>query len=177
MDIEEKLAKFRQSNLKKEADLKSTNENSLKKNFFFKYFFQKSTPEINQNSKLTSNTDKKQNSENLKKRALNLKKQPDPSYPLIIESDQPDQEECSPDDFKLKITKLILKFLLWATLGALFIKLEFGLVYLICSLLVIIYLNTNVGRRGPVSAYSVFNPNVQRLYKDGQLTAEQLEKI
>ena len=68
----------------------------------------------------------------------------------------------------------ILKFLIWALLYFIFIKLEFGVVYFIVSLLVIMYLNTGKRRSGEKSAYSVFNRDCEEL--PGTLKASQFEK-
>lgn len=76
----------------------------------------------------------------------------------------------------IDIIRFILYFTLWASLYGIFIKLEFGIVYLIISSIVIMYLNTRTKpkRKGEVSAYSVFNRNCKSI--DGTLKAEQLEK-
>ena len=100
------------------------------------------------------------------------------------EEEEEDDEEVEPENeetLKRYIFKLFLKFALWSTLFALFIRFEFGLVYFVVSLLVIIYLNTSNRRRGTrmkrrkgeLSAYSVFNKNVERI--QGTITAEQLQ--
>ena len=67
-------------------------------------------------------------------------------------------------------------FLFWATIYAIAVQLKFGAVYFILSCLVGIYLNTRTGKRkkDEISAYSVFNPNVESI--DGTLKAEQLER-
>lgn len=77
---------------------------------------------------------------------------------------------------RLKLLILFLKAVLWLTLWMLFIHLEFGAVYLIISLLILIYRNTSTIRRNiyTPSAYSVFNPNCERI--DGTFTSEQFEK-
>uniref|UniRef100_A0A914XRK4 SAYSvFN domain-containing protein n=1 Tax=Plectus sambesii TaxID=2011161 RepID=A0A914XRK4_9BILA len=56
-----------------------------------------------------------------------------------------------------------------------FASVEFGSVYFALSVLVFIYANlrSEPKKRGEVSAYSVFNPNCERL--PGQMTAEQFE--
>ena len=71
---------------------------------------------------------------------------------------------------------LILKVVLWFILFGLFVELEFGIVYVILSLFVIIYFNTSTKKRSKhkLSAYSVFNKDYERL--DGTFTAEQFEK-
>lgn len=89
--------------------------------------------------------------------------------------DLEDDEEincCSYIDF----LRYALYFILWATLYAIFIKLEFGIVYLLISSLIIMYLNTRTKpkRKGEVSAYSVFNKDCKSI--NGTLNAEQLEK-
>ncbi|XP_071080556.1 SAYSvFN domain-containing protein 1-like [Haliotis cracherodii] len=73
-------------------------------------------------------------------------------------------------------TETILKVLLWFLLWGVFVELGFGAVYFIVSLSIILYRNTRTGpkRDGNLSAYSVFNPNCERL--DGTFTAEQFEK-
>ncbi|XP_060530103.1 SAYSvFN domain-containing protein 1 [Cylas formicarius] len=70
----------------------------------------------------------------------------------------------------------LLWFILWTILFAIFIHYQFGVVYLIVSGIVGMYLNTRTGpkKKNEVSAYSVFNKNCERL--DGTLTAEQLQR-
>ena len=93
------------------------------------------------------------------------------------EEDSDEVEEREP--LKIYVFKLMLKFLLWSTLFALFVRFEFGLVYFVVSLLVLIYFNTSKRskrqrrRQGELSAYSVFNRNVERI--QGTITAEQLQ--
>lgn len=82
-----------------------------------------------------------------------------------------------PVDLRFSRTNLLkigLAFLLWAIFFVIFIKLEFGAVYFIVTTLIAIYLNTGRRKPGTKSAYSVFNPNVERLH--GQVTAEQLQQ-
>ncbi|XP_066140067.1 SAYSvFN domain-containing protein 1 [Euwallacea fornicatus] len=70
----------------------------------------------------------------------------------------------------------VLSLLLWITVYAIFIKLQFGMVYLIISALVGMYLNTRTGpkEKNEVSAYSVFNENCEKI--DGTLDGEQMTK-
>ena len=75
----------------------------------------------------------------------------------------------------------IVKGVLWAGAWAGFIRAEFGAVFLVVSLIVLLVVNTRTGSapkgpggRGQPSAYSVFNPNCERL--DGTFTAEQFER-
>ena len=69
-----------------------------------------------------------------------------------------------------------LKLLLWLILWGLFIELEFGSVFFIVSLFYIVYTSMASGTRNKeeLSAYSVFNPNCERI--DGTFTTEQFEK-
>ena len=71
---------------------------------------------------------------------------------------------------------LVLKIILWLILFGLFLELEFGIVYVVLSLFVLIYINTSTKKRSKnkLSAYSVFNKNYETL--DGTFTAEQFEK-
>ena len=66
--------------------------------------------------------------------------------------------------------------MLWFVLWGLFLELGFGAVYFIVSISVILYRNMRSGTRtsNEPSAYSVFNPNCERI--DGTFTAEQFEK-
>ena len=68
------------------------------------------------------------------------------------------------------------KLLIWLLLWGVFIHLGFGAVFLVVSALIFIYFSTrkNPNQDGKLSAYSVFNPNFERL--DGTLTGEQFEK-
>ncbi len=70
----------------------------------------------------------------------------------------------------------LLQFGLWLALLALFVELQFGSVFVVFSLFYVLYANLrNSGPRRPgeKSAYSVFNPNCERLL--GQTTAEQFD--
>lgn len=68
-----------------------------------------------------------------------------------------------------------LKALLWAILLGLFIEIEFGMVYVLFSMFAFLYANTRTSEKlkDEPSAYSVFNPNCERI--QGSLTAEQFE--
>lgn len=71
---------------------------------------------------------------------------------------------------------LALKAILWVCLWKYFIEIGFGAVYFIVTCSYLMYRNTRTGpkEKGKLSAYSVFNPNHERL--DGTFTAEQFEK-
>lgn len=161
MNIEEKLAKFRE----KKNEQKLTEKK--KQNFFN---FRVSDIFSFSNSEQVSLTKQKESNQNVRRR--NLIKPKDKSSILLNEIEE--TPEAEPEELKIQILKISLKFLLWLVLLVIFIKIEFGLVFFVCSLLVIIYLNTNVGKKSKVSAYSVFNPNFERI--QGTITAEQLER-
>lgn len=76
----------------------------------------------------------------------------------------------------MDIVYYTLCFMLWATLWAIFIKIQFGTVYFIVSIIVGIYFNTRTRPKfkDEVSAYSVFNKNCKSI--DGTLKAEQFER-
>ncbi|KAK9702053.1 putative conserved domain (SAYSvFN) [Popillia japonica] len=69
-----------------------------------------------------------------------------------------------------------LWLVVWGTLYAVFIKLQFGTIYLIVSAIVFICFNTRTKPKRPneISAYSVFNKDCKSI--DGTLKAEQLER-
>jgi hypothetical protein len=74
---------------------------------------------------------------------------------------------------KYSLMKKFIIFCLWVLGYKLFIKWEFGMVYLFASILIFIF--TNLGERKPwqLSAYSVFNPNFERL--PGTMTVGDLQ--
>ena len=73
---------------------------------------------------------------------------------------------------------LFLRIILWFALLVFFILIEFAAVFIVFTLFYIMYVNMRSGgeskKPGELSAYSVFNPNCERL--DGTFTAEQFEK-
>ncbi|XP_071488947.1 uncharacterized protein [Diadema antillarum] len=74
-------------------------------------------------------------------------------------------------------SELALKVILWCALFGLFVLFGFGTIFLILTLFYIIYANMRgegEKRPGEKSAYSVFNPNCERIH--GTYTAEQFEK-
>ncbi|XP_033216966.1 SAYSvFN domain-containing protein 1 [Belonocnema kinseyi] len=85
-------------------------------------------------------------------------------------------EAPPPENSLVTWTIYFLYFLLWATLYALALRLEFGAVYFILSSFYLIWANTRSGpkKEGEISAYSVFNPDCQSI--DGTLKAEQFER-
>ena len=93
----------------------------------------------------------------------------------------PSEDEANRDRSETIQTKnwwlTALKILLWMLVWGFFIEVEFGLVYVVLSGLVLIVLSLRGGRkRGPgeLSAYSVFNKDFVAI--EGTLSAEQFEK-
>ena len=60
-------------------------------------------------------------------------------------------------------TKNIVIFILWYSLYRLFLKYNFGAVYFMLTIIALIFLNLGQRKPGELSAYSVFNPNHQRI--------------
>lgn len=96
--------------------------------------------------------------------------------PVPLSAPPPDAAVFSYRSLTLLLHPTFLKVILWFILWGLFIELEFGAVYFVISSLYIIYANTRTGPKadGSLSAYSVFNPNYERL--EGTFTSEQFEK-
>lgn len=99
--------------------------------------------------------------------------QNDRNSDVVVLEDEDDNCNCCT---YIDVIRYVLYFTLWASLYAIFINLQFGIVYLITSALVVMYLNTRTKpkKAGEVSAYSVFNKNCQSI--DGTLKAEQFER-
>ena len=69
-----------------------------------------------------------------------------------------------------------LKVLLWLALFGFFVEIEFGVVFVLSSILFFIYTSMRRTKRrsSELSAYSVFNKNFERI--EGTLTADQFER-
>lgn len=85
-------------------------------------------------------------------------------------------EDNDTKDSTLNFIFYFLSFLCWATVYVIAIKFGFGIVYMLISALIGIYLNTRTTpkKAGEVSAYSVFNKDCHSI--DGTLKAEQFER-
>lgn len=85
-------------------------------------------------------------------------------------------DKVTTGDVVLKYTLWTVYLAFWVTLYIIAIELQFGIVFLMLSALVAIYLNTRTGpkNRNEISAYSVFNKNCESI--DGTLKAEQFER-
>ena len=60
-------------------------------------------------------------------------------------------------------TKNIIIFIIWYCLYRLFLKYNFGAVYFMITIIALIFLNLGERKPGELSAYSVFNPNHERI--------------
>ena len=60
-------------------------------------------------------------------------------------------------------TKNIIIFIIWYSLYRLFLKYNFGAVYFMLTIIALIFLNLGKRKPGTLSAYSVFNPNQERI--------------
>ncbi|KAH8028268.1 hypothetical protein HPB51_014223 [Rhipicephalus microplus] len=100
-----------------------------------------------------------------------------PPSSRIVVTDEPvvDEESCGRWT-RLDVATLVLKLTLWCLLMTLFVVLEFGAVFFAISVFYVMFTNfrKRPRLRGELSAYSVFNPNVEAI--DGSLTAQDLER-
>ena len=60
-------------------------------------------------------------------------------------------------------TKNIIIFILWYSLYRIFLKYNFGAVYFLIIIIALIFMNLGQRKPGELSAYSVFNPNQERI--------------
>ena len=96
-------------------------------------------------------------------------------YQLLSKEDESEDTKLLPEWDYLDITTVVLKVILWCSLWAFFITLEFGAVFFIVSVFYFMFTNFRKSKKqdGEMSAYSVFNPNCEAI--KGTLTAEQFE--
>lgn len=98
-------------------------------------------------------------------------------FPSIFSSPS-SPTESNNDDEPSPITNwkiIFLKFLIWLTLFVIFIRLEFGIIYFIISLLYFIWNSLDSRRRrNGLSAYSVFNPNFEKI--QGTFSGEDYDR-
>lgn len=88
-----------------------------------------------------------------------------------IESNNVEESEESSMNWKI----IILKFFIWLTLLVIFIRLEFGVIYFIISLLYLMWSSLDSRRRrNHLSAYSVFNPNCEKI--QGTFSGEDYDR-
>jgi hypothetical protein len=85
--------------------------------------------------------------------------------------EQKEEEEESITNWQI----IVIKFFLWLTLLIIFIRLEFGVIYFIISLLYLMWNNLGARRRqNELSAYSVFNPKFEKI--QGTFSAEDYDR-
>ena len=194
--LENKLNSFRKEQQEQESKLNKNNNKIIN---YFKSIYDSTVNYVTSSStKLDNMSEEKKNKQqqdvkimktktDLKKERLEhlqrVLKHQQTATSLNNNSDIDDDDDYDDDAIKSenngfdKLTKInfILKFLLWLVLFIIFIKIEFGVVYFIISLIVGIYINTSKSRKkGILSAYSVFNPNFERL--NGTFTSDHVEK-
>ena len=61
-------------------------------------------------------------------------------------------------------TKNIIIFIIWYSLYRIFLYFNFALVFFLLTIIALIFLNLGERKPGELSAYSVFNPNQERIY-------------
>jgi len=89
--------------------------------------------------------------------------------------DQEDDEETKDRTWsRIDYAIFFVKFLVWACIQMIFVKIEFGAVFFIVSC--ILFMTSNLGKRksGEASAYSVFNENCEAL--DGTFSGQQFDQ-
>lgn len=102
--------------------------------------------------------------------------QPEDPIDIASVSELESFAEESKETWRYFIVKWSLYAIIWISLFAYFITLQFGAVFFAISVLVGIYFNTSTRpkKKGEISAYSVFNDNCQSI--EGTLKAEELER-
>ncbi|CAH4038084.1 unnamed protein product [Pieris brassicae] len=95
---------------------------------------------------------------------------------LTSETSEVEYNEENQESWRYCMLKWSIYGVIWLTLYIIFLKLQFGAVFFVISVLIGIYVNTSTRpkRKGEISAYSVFNKNCKSI--DGTLKAEQFEK-
>ncbi|KAI4469063.1 hypothetical protein MML48_2g00017521 [Holotrichia oblita] len=158
--MEEKLAKFRAQNEKEAYTNKS--KVKIKDAFSLPKFRNKQTIE----NEILINATAEEREKLIDEPIIN-----DDIRSVISDADD-DVSCCSLID----VITYALWLVVWGTLYAVFIKLQFGTIYLIVSAIVFICFNTRTKPKRPneISAYSVFNKDCKSI--DGTLKAEQFER-
>ncbi|KAL0819485.1 hypothetical protein ABMA28_007585 [Loxostege sticticalis] len=104
---------------------------------------------------------------------------PEPESPSEVTSEVSEVEsfvEENPESWRYFTVKWAIYAIIWLTLFGIFLKIQFGAVFFVISVLIGICINTRTRprKKGEVSAYSVFNDNCVSI--DGTLKAEQFER-
>ncbi|XP_030753442.1 uncharacterized protein LOC115880369 [Sitophilus oryzae] len=165
MSVEEAQRKLAEYRAKKQREAALNRYKAQIKIMFSKFFPKK--PEKTSDTNCDTNTDKKEVLEPLIVEDINSECESASAL-----SDEEENLSCTIYDY----IYYFLWFVLWVSLYIVFVRLQFGTVYFIVSLLLAIYFNTRTGPKkvNEVSAYSVFNRNCESI--DGTLNAEQLTR-
>ncbi|XP_033733939.1 SAYSvFN domain-containing protein 1-like [Pecten maximus] len=165
--MEAKLAEYRARKAKETARQDGSQSglisNLLRRN--------KTTGSDNPQSKSESQNDKTSATMSTKDDQQNQQQQQQQQQE-VIEEEVPEPRVWD----KLTILEFGLKCVLWLALWGLFVEIQFGAVFVLLSALFFLYrsLSNRKRKKNKLSAYSVFNPNFERL--DGTFTAEQFEQ-
>ena len=88
---------------------------------------------------------------------------------------KPTEEEENQEESINSWQIILLKLFVWLTLFLIFIRLEFGAIYFIISVLYLMWSSLDSRRRrNQLSAYSVFNPNFEKI--QGTFSAEDYDR-
>ncbi|XP_047033740.1 SAYSvFN domain-containing protein 1 [Helicoverpa zea] len=95
---------------------------------------------------------------------------------IVSETSEVESFEEEEESWRNCLIRWSVYGIIWLVFWAIFIKLQFGAVYFVISILIGICLNTRTRprKKGEVSAYSVFNQNCVSI--DGTLKPEQFER-
>ena len=87
-----------------------------------------------------------------------------------------EENEVEEESFTTNWQIILIKFFLWLTLFVIFIRIEFGAVYFAISLLYLMWYSLGRRRRrqNELSAYSVFNPNFEKI--QGTFSGEDYDR-
>ncbi|XP_068619134.1 SAYSvFN domain-containing protein 1 [Battus philenor] len=137
----------------------------------------------NVNDKLENSEDMTMDQEKQEEEVVLLQNEEvQPTRKILIQSEEDvlsevrELDNATQESWTYFTVKWTIYFIIWLTIYIISLKLEFGAVYFVFSVLIGIYLNTRTGpkKKGEVSAYSVFNENCTSI--EGTLNAEQLVK-
>ena len=88
----------------------------------------------------------------------------DPREKAIKEAKRRIEEAKKPfNPMDILSTKNIIIFIIWYSLYRIFLYFNFGLVYIMITIIALIFLNLGNRKPGELSAYSMFNPNHERI--------------
>ena len=89
----------------------------------------------------------------------------DPQEAILKEAKRRLEEAKKPfNPMDFLSTKNIIIFIIWYSLYRIFLYYNFALVFFLLTIIALIFLNLGERKPGTLSAYSVFNPNQERIY-------------